>query len=437
MAAVPTGVLVVLALGIQPSAGSPGASGNWTAVKAILDDFFPLKHFAFSAGTASGRAFEYGKGNVTLSTPLLMASSSKFPVATAIMGIVTAGHIDLDDMVCTYWDWWSCDSSDPRSRVTLRHLLSFTSGFYSGDAGGELPCLSFTGNNYTSDECAQMIYNDAPFAFEPGTTWDYNSFHLQAAGALAAHAANISVQEMLDRYLIKPLGLVNTQWIGGENPYLAAAMSTTGADYDRFLLSYTSYSQLPKQLVEQMEVDYLENAAISNASTYLVNVLGHYSMCNYYECTEPKKAPFTPECKAAKVHMDAGLFGYYPLVDRKNQMYMQIVMQATVTSELDLIPTILATILREIVKPAVDQALGLAEVDALGAPEIAEPPSPWRAAATVLARPAIRTALQAQGLDPDDVGGLLNALHARGDTPSTDTRGWPAALLRSAHHAAR
>lgn len=75
-----------------------------------------------------------------------------------------------------------------------------------------------------------------------------------------------------------------------------------------------------------MEVDYLAPPTqISNASTYLVDILGHYSFCNYFECVEPKKAPFTEACKTANIHMDAGLFGYYPLVDRANNMYMQIV----------------------------------------------------------------------------------------------------------------
>ena len=36
----------------------------------------------------------------------------------------------------------------------------------------------------------------APFEFEPGSTWSYNSFHLQIAGAMAADAAKITTQEM-------------------------------------------------------------------------------------------------------------------------------------------------------------------------------------------------------------------------------------------------
>ena len=83
---------------------------------------------------------------------------------------------------------------------------------------------------------------------EPGTTWAYNSFHLQVAAAMAAKAANLTVQGLLHTYLIDKLGLSGTSFVGGENPYIAAAMQTTPDDYDKILLAYTSYTLLPKEV---------------------------------------------------------------------------------------------------------------------------------------------------------------------------------------------
>ena len=45
----------------------------------------------------------------------------------------------------------------------------------------------------------ELSLRQAPFEFEPGSTWSYNSFHLQIAGAMAAAAAKITTQEMLGR----------------------------------------------------------------------------------------------------------------------------------------------------------------------------------------------------------------------------------------------
>ena len=60
------------------------------------------------------------------------------------------------------------------------------------DASGVVPCLEGLGSVTTSPEkCAQQIYEQAPFEFAPGTTFSYNSFHLQVAGAMAAKAAGV------------------------------------------------------------------------------------------------------------------------------------------------------------------------------------------------------------------------------------------------------
>lgn len=337
---------------------------RWANVTKTLSKYVAISKMAFSVGNASGQQYSFGKGGVTLDTRQTMASSSKFPVAMSILDVVNEGHLQVDSKPSEVWDWWTTDASDLRSRVTLKSLLSFTSGLFTKDAGGSIDCLSFkTNKNYTSEECAKQIYDQAVWAFEPGTVWDYNSFHLQVAGAMAAAAMNYtSTTQLLHTHLIDKLGLQNTSWgFSTSNPYLAAGMVTTGKDYDTILRAYTSYDWVPKVLSDVAETDYLQPPVVSsNASKYLVDLLGHYSFCNYYECVEPKPKgqPWSSKCADAKIHMDAGLFGYYPLVDRANNYYLQIVQTHLVMSSLDLAPTIAATVLRDLVKPLVDFALG-------------------------------------------------------------------------------
>ena len=75
---------------------------------------------------------------VHLREELLLASASKFPAACAIAGAVANGYLTFETKVSKVFAWWTNDPSDRRSRVTLRHLLSFTSGFYWVDASGEV-----------------------------------------------------------------------------------------------------------------------------------------------------------------------------------------------------------------------------------------------------------------------------------------------------------
>ena len=286
-------------------------TANCDALTAQLKEFKPLKNFAFSAGDKTGRKFTYEGGNVTMKSPLVMASASKFPAATAVAAVVADGHLTFDTHVHEVFDWWTSDPKNPRSAVTLRHLLSFTSGFYWKDASGVVPCLEGLGSvTYTPEKCAQQIYEQAPFEFEAGTTFSYNSFHLQVAGAMAAKAAGTTVQDMLDKYLISKLGMKNTKWLVGQNPYLAAGMETTGDDYDKFLRAYLNYEHLPKAVADEMERDYLSApyaTNVANSSWGLVRSLGHYSMCNYYECLQTSIfSHWTEKCAKANIHMDAG-----------------------------------------------------------------------------------------------------------------------------------
>eukprot|EP00937_MAST-01D_sp_MAST-1D-sp2_P001896 g1896.t1 len=337
-------------------------AGNCDSLTSQLKTQKYLTNFAVSAGDATGRKYTYEGGNVTMSSTLMMASASKFPAATAIAGVVAEGHLTFDTPVSKVFSWWSKDARDPRSAVTLRHLLSFTSGFYWKDASGVVPCLEGLGSITTSPEdCAKQIYQQAPFAFKAGSTFSYNSFHLQIAGAMAAKAAGTTVQGMLSKYLIDKLGMKNTKWLVGQNPYLAAGMQTTPDDYDTFLRAYLSYKHLPKAIADEMERDYLSApyaTNVANSSMGLVYELGHYSMCNYFECLE--KLPFTSwnsACAKANIHMDAGLFGYYPLIDRANGEYMQIAMAVIVSLDSKNQPTTQSIALRRAAKPTLDHCL--------------------------------------------------------------------------------
>jgi CubicO group peptidase (beta-lactamase class C family) len=120
-------------------------------------------------------------------------------------------HNSFDDPVHKYVPYWTSESSDPRSEITLRHLLSFRSGYLTN--AGDVPCAaeSKIGN---FDTCTKALYEKIKLGAKPGTVWDYNSYHLQFAGAMATAAANLTIEQVLDKYLLKKLGMANSTWGG-------------------------------------------------------------------------------------------------------------------------------------------------------------------------------------------------------------------------------
>lgn len=205
------------------------------------------------------------------------------------------------------------------------------------------------------DTCIQEIYRKGTFAFRPGSTWDYNSYHLQVAGGMATAASGKTMIDVLKENLLVPFNMTDSYYMNPVNPSLAAGLVTTGADYEKFLRAYLDYKIVPRELADQMEKDVIvDGVKPSNSSGYLLEILGHYGMAHYFQCIPPKKSEFTPECLDNNVHADPGLFGYWPLVDRKNKYYLQIVQQKMVLGAYDLIPTIKASVLLDLIKPAID-----------------------------------------------------------------------------------
>ena len=357
------------------AAVSPFSNDPWAPVRDIVSSEDAIwvsnlsRGFVFTAGNASGRQFTYERGHKA-SQRLLLASASKFPAALAIAGAVADGHLTFDTHAHEVFGWWSASPTDPRSGVTLRQLLSFTSGFYWDDpSSGAAKCMSSLDGSiiFSPEECAKQIYERAPFKYKPGTTFAYNSFHLQIAGAMAAKAAGISLQQLLHKYLIDKLQLKRTEWLLGQNPQLAAGMTSTADDYDVILRSYMAYELVPKAVADEMERDYLSPPYASQICDWcdsLTDYFGHYSMSNWYECLHSwaggatSNVSWTPQCANDRIHMDLGLFGWYPLLDRKKGVYFQIAQQVIAGLNSTNPGCEGATLLRLQVKPAVDRALG-------------------------------------------------------------------------------
>lgn len=316
----------------SPALGRYGDSA-WQPLRDQLQAWKFTDSFAVTIGTAKhGRIFSYTHGDFTLHTPVETASTSKWPSAMMLVGLVHDGTIrSLDARACEFLDWWTCDPQDQKSRVTLAHLLSFTSGFGTGAPGlagkahalgGQAPlseskCLSEGDADFM--DCAQMIYSGTKhLEGEPGTVYSYNSNHLQLAGAVAVAASGLSIQELIHKYLLQPYKMNNSHCNSPseKNPMLAACLTTTAADYEKFLHATLAHSVLSTQLVRESEKDH--TPFMANQYT----LYGDYGFGHFLECFDSVDG-YTASCATAAVHCDPGAFGFYPLIDRRHGYYLQ------------------------------------------------------------------------------------------------------------------
>ena len=105
-------------------------------------------------GTANGSLFTWESPGFSFGgTRMAGASLSKWPAAVMLAGLVSDGTLSFDDLASKHLPFWAKDPADTRSRVTLRHLLTFTSGYKLDGLG--LFCKDFMG-------CAESLYQSMP-----------------------------------------------------------------------------------------------------------------------------------------------------------------------------------------------------------------------------------------------------------------------------------
>ncbi|CAJ1431620.1 unnamed protein product [Effrenium voratum] len=326
-----------------PNSAAPDATA-WDALRMILQQWEFTSEYAVVVGDAThGRLFTYEGGNFTLKTKIPTGSTSKWPSAMMFAGLVADGSVKLlDDPVYNYLPWWTQDPADPRSTVTFRMLLSFTSGFGDGHPGEEAntlagrkwrdanrenvtalsarrlekitPCNQMIGSVVG---CAKHIYETVKLIGKPGTVYSYNSNHLQLAAAVAVTVTGLDIQQVIKKYLVEPYNMTDSAY-PGRCPDFGGDLFTTGADYEKFLAALLGYKTLNKPLIAASEEDstpFMKD---------MYTLYGDYGFGHFLMCFDSVKG-FTKECEEAQCHMDPGAFGFIPLYDRKNNYYMQVV----------------------------------------------------------------------------------------------------------------
>jgi CubicO group peptidase (beta-lactamase class C family) len=163
-------------------------------------------------------------------------------VTNALVGIlVRDGKLALDAPAPV--PRWQQRASDPRRALTLRHLLSMTSGLDSADGGDAadsfIARLLF--GDFSSDTAAAA--EKADLDYEPGTHWAYSTATTQIVSGIVARSVGggrDGVRAFLERELIGPLGLASfvLEFDPAETPLGGGYAWASAPDWARLGLLY-------------------------------------------------------------------------------------------------------------------------------------------------------------------------------------------------------
>lgn len=154
------------------------------------------------------RAQGYGFANVELQVPVKTetifqsGSVGKQFTATAIMMLVEAGKIRLDDPLTKYFP----DGPALWKQVTIRELLSHTAGF------SDYPKDFDMRKDYTEAEQLKMV-ESVPLAFAAGTNWSYSNLGYLTLGLVIHKVTGEFYGDFLQKRIFHPLDMATTRII--------------------------------------------------------------------------------------------------------------------------------------------------------------------------------------------------------------------------------
>lgn len=253
-----------------------------------------------------------------LDTRVPIASATKWLSAATIMTLVDEGRLALDAPISTYVAELE---GRPTGRITLRQLLSFTSGLRSDEAD---PCSADP--DVSLAECTRRLVS-LGLRHEPGAEYRYDSVHLRVAATLAELVTGVPFAELFQQRIAGPLGMDRTYYFQVadadrtpvDHPNPAGSAASTLGDYGRFLemivrggVAPDGTQVLSEAAISEMEANQTEGLPVYGAAFRRKNRTP-YGLGHWIDWTYPDGATM--------VSSSPGKFGFRPWVDWENDLF--------------------------------------------------------------------------------------------------------------------
>jgi len=144
-----------------------------------------------------GRADTSGH-SVTPETPFYIGSLTKSFTALAIMQLAEANKLELDDPVTKYLPWFALADATAASRITLRHVLTHTTGISEKD--GNNSWCSTAGVEHEVRALSRVALK-----YPVGEKYQYSNINYSIAGLIIEVVSGQSYADYIHQHIFMPL----------------------------------------------------------------------------------------------------------------------------------------------------------------------------------------------------------------------------------------
>lgn len=186
-----------------------------------ISDSGKIRRFTFLAFSANhSPLYEFSQNPFAPTEPIAILSASKWVSAVLLLSLVEEGKLSLDAKISEFFSPLVPQLQGNLESLTLRHLLSFTSGV-------DTKLASYQDANSTLATSSADILQNFPLDSTPGQAFRYGDAHLQLAGYLAEQVSGKSWQSLFEEKIRNPLGM------SGKPEFFAKPRKTKGRNNPR------------------------------------------------------------------------------------------------------------------------------------------------------------------------------------------------------------
>lgn len=151
-----------------------------------------------------GRADPSGRP-VTPQTPFMIGSVTKSFTTLAVMQLVDAGTIELDAPVQRYIPWFRVADPEASARITVRQLLTMTSGLPQ-----QYATQLWTADDDRAIERSVRFLKTVRLSRPVGDSFTYSNSNYETLGVLIQTVTGQSYEEYVKEHIFAPLGMRNS-----------------------------------------------------------------------------------------------------------------------------------------------------------------------------------------------------------------------------------
>ncbi|XXF76966.1 serine hydrolase [Myxococcaceae bacterium GXIMD 01537] len=297
-----------------------GGGSPWTAVDALLSARVSAAGSAVPGlglvvyDAQDRKVYERMVGDFTPDRRVAVASASKMVSGAVLFEVIRQGHLSLDSTTGQVLGW-----TGDKAGITLRHLLSFTSGLPPNAGCTARPFISLA-------KCVETLA-DTSLVAAPGTRYDYGSTHLHVAARMAEVATGKSWNTLFTETLAAPLGLppevgyftAPRLALGTSNPLVAGGLRASMNEYARLLAlvyhrgRYAGLVRGTPELFDAQTREPFPKVVVGNSPVKSLGLPFRYGLAAWLECEMP--------ASGCAVVSSPGAFGWTPWVDRQAGYY--------------------------------------------------------------------------------------------------------------------